>query len=450
MSELQDFLLDDAQMRAFIGKGYLKFHLPMGATFHQQVYDETERVFAAGGNPGDDIYDAVPLLHEVFHHPLVRGALTSILGADYFMYPHRHCHLTPPQRQAQHNHKDSIPSDHFVRHHRVRWAMAFYYPQETPLAFGPTGVRPGTQYYITPDTAMKHDEIPMVGKAGDVVIVHYDLWHRGLTNSLNRNRYMNKFLFCRASEPTAPSWNHENRDWWPPASWGYNYNAQPIWESIWHWHLGQPNPDAAAVAGTDIDQMATDLAGEDEHVAMNAAYALAQSGEAGCEALFRYWPQEAVNRLESNLSGRYRNPCELLSSHGLTAANGMSVPRLESLLKDDNWWIRAGAADRLGDVGVPARSTIPALTEALHDSSEWVRRNAAFSLGILDDEGTSARLLGECLTDPAPRVAQNASLALCKMARHAQDAQDALCQAQTSRIKYVRTNSQLALQLMHA
>ena len=446
MTALQDCLLNDEQMRSFISKGYIKLHLPLEADFHAQVYADTEKVFAESGNPGDAIYDAVPLLQEVFAHPALTGALTSILGADYFMYPHRHCHLTPPRQPAQRDHKDSIPADHFVRHHRVRWAMAFYYP----LAFGPTGVRPGTQYFLTPEAALRHDEAPMVGQAGDVVIVHYDVWHRGLANTLNCNRYMNKFLFCRASEPTAPSWRHESPRWWPPASWGFNHNALPIRESVWRWHLGQAAEPDAPRAGAEADRgrLRTELAGADEHAARNAAYALAASGEEGCAALFERWPEEAAQRLERNISGRYRNPCELLSTHGITAANELSVPRLEAALASDHWWIRASAADRLGDIGRPARGAIPRLAAALQDSSEWVRRNAAFSLGILDDEGTSARALGQCLTDSASRVAQNASLSLCKMASQAQDAADALSQAAHSDVKYVRAHAQLALRLM--
>lgn len=446
MTTVEDYLLDDAQMRAFIVNGYLKFSLPTDPGFHEACYAETEKVFAAQGNPGDDVYDAVPMLKEVFDHPLVVGTLTSILGEDYFMYPHRHCHLTPPRRQAQHDHKDSIPADHFVRHHRVRWAMAFYYPQDTPMAIGPTGVRPGTQYFITPDAARKHDEIPLVAKAGDIVFVHYDVWHRGLSNNTDRNRYMNKFLFCRSSEPVAPSW-YSDSDMWMGPQHVYNHNADPIWQSIWNWHLGRAD-DGAGANGADLDALGAELDHPDEHRAMNAAYRLGAAGEDGCGHLFDYWTDESVNKLEGNVSGRFRNPSELLSTHGLTAANGASVERLQENLGSEHWWLRASAADRLGDIGVPARGAIPALIDAMEDDSEWVRRNAAFSLGILDDDGTSAAVLGRHLSDVAARVAQNSSLALCKMARNAQDATEDLKQAVSSDVKYVKSNSQLALHIM--
>ena len=96
---------------------------------------------------------------------------------------------------------------------------------------------------------------------------------------------------------------------------------------------------------------------------------------------------------------------------------------------------RASAADRLDDTGNPARGAIPRLAAALQDSSGWVRRNAVFSLGLLDDEEIGVRALGQCLTDSAPREAQNASLSLCKMSSQAQDAADALSQATPSDVK---------------
>ena len=79
-------------MRFLIGQGFLKFHLPMGPDFHAQVFADTESLVSQGGNPGDEIDECVPLLHEVFGHPVVRGVLASILGEDYFIYPQRHCH----------------------------------------------------------------------------------------------------------------------------------------------------------------------------------------------------------------------------------------------------------------------------------------------------------------------------------------------------------------------
>jgi hypothetical protein len=40
-------------------------------------------------------------------------------------------------------------------------------------------------------------------------ITYYDIWHAASANRGDRTRYMLKFLFSRASQPTAPSWSHD-------------------------------------------------------------------------------------------------------------------------------------------------------------------------------------------------------------------------------------------------
>jgi hypothetical protein len=83
----------------------------------------------------------------------------------------------------------------FLHAYRV---MAMYYPQATTIELGPTGILPGSQYFYQMDPFGKEDsilleqwgtkELPLVCKAGTVVIIHYDIWHRGLFNSGKSNR----------------------------------------------------------------------------------------------------------------------------------------------------------------------------------------------------------------------------------------------------------------------
>ena len=51
-------------------------------------------------------------------------------------------------------------------------------------------------------------EVPVVVEAGTVLMVHYDLWHRGMGNSTDKKRYMMKFMLARIEEPQAPSWDN--------------------------------------------------------------------------------------------------------------------------------------------------------------------------------------------------------------------------------------------------
>lgn len=60
-----------------------------------------------------------------------------------------------------------------------------------------------------------------------------------------------------------------------------------------------------------------------------------------------------------------------------------STGRLQSLLADDRWQVRAKAAAALGKVS--ESSSIPLLQTALRDSNFWVRRNAASALAQIPD-----------------------------------------------------------------
>ena len=215
-------------------------------------------MLAKEGNPGDDILPQVPEIQQVFEAPAVRGALTSLLGPDYAIHPHRHCHDLGPGGGGQHWHKDDYVGDQNVRHHRFRWVMAFYYPQEVSADMGPTAIVPGRQSYNTVydnDLARTvdeleierngavetgrlanhdpaavgrvagrlaresahtaaHGELPLCGKAGTVNLVNFDTWHRATANRSDKMRYMLKFQFTRMGEPaTGPSWNSMNPRW---------------------------------------------------------------------------------------------------------------------------------------------------------------------------------------------------------------------------------------------
>ena len=54
-----------------------------------------------------------------------------------------------PGASGQHWHKDDYVGDRNVRHHRFRWVMAFYYPQDVSADMGPTAIVPGRQFYNT-------------------------------------------------------------------------------------------------------------------------------------------------------------------------------------------------------------------------------------------------------------------------------------------------------------
>ena len=228
-------LLTDAQIQDYLTRGYLVLRTGHPSAFHRRVLRQIETLYATCGNPGNDILPRVPDLYEILRDPAVDGALQPrggsfriptpglwLLGGVPQQQPHREPARSrlpdpsPPPLPRQNRsgsdgqgmHQDSYEHDENVRHHRTRWAMAFYYPQEVPLEMGPTAILPASQYYNSAAQAHQRAELPLCGAAGTVTIVHYDLWHRAMANTSDRHRYMVKFLFTRMSEPRAASWDH--------------------------------------------------------------------------------------------------------------------------------------------------------------------------------------------------------------------------------------------------
>ncbi len=442
-------LLNDSQMQQFIVNGYVTVKADFPRLFHESVRVQAEEIFSTRGNPGNDILPAIPELDDVFSHPAVTGALTSTLGPGYAMHPHRHCHLTPPQQSAQRHHQDSYEADQNVRHHRTRWAMAFYYPQDVNVKMGPTSVLPASQYYTSRSQAERKDEELLCGEAGTVTIVHYDLWHRATTNLSHRNRFMMKFLFCRMQEPTTPSWNCSSPAWRDAAA---SSHLTQLWRSVWKWHMGidklhegDSTENQSGGSGVEevgkFQQEATDLS---EAERLNAVYRLSCQGTEGTTALEESLVEEAAALLDKNLASEHTNPSQLISSFGLCAQGAAAVPILLDTLGSEKWPLRAAAADILGDIGLPARESVPRLLQSLADKSKWVRRNAAEALGnIASPEAVTplARLLTE---DNCFYVRHNAALSLAKIGSEAEGALPALEQALKDQDLYVRENARLA------
>jgi hypothetical protein len=115
--------------------------------------------------------------------------------------------------------------------------------------------------------------LPMECKAGTVVIIAYDIWHKGrsarhliLSNlrshsssvivatpniSEDKLRYMFKFQFVRMEEPQRPSWNCKSTKWDPPLSGPDDVQyplLSPAWKSMWHWLCGNKDTGSCCVA----------------------------------------------------------------------------------------------------------------------------------------------------------------------------------------------------------
>lgn len=458
------YLLNDEQMRHFLAYGYVKLKTELPASFHQAVYERTQAVFEKEGNPGNNILPRVPQIQRVFDDPVVRGALTSVLGPDYTMHSHRHPHISPAGGQGGGWHKDSYWGYHKVRYHRTRWAMIFYYPQDVTPENGPTGVIPGTHYYdssVMRDDESRHQMV--CGPAGTCTLVHFDLWHRAYPNHSDANRYMMKFQFTRMSEPVAPAWNGGQTAWEPLA------NGLPphdvLWSKLWDWHRGASSQttsrssEAAALinalqgndltgrvqaAGTlgtlgsgaeaALPVLAEALRDEYEPLRLNAAYALGAIGK------------KAVGPLVEALGDEHEHT-RLDAAYGLSACGSEAIDPLDEILSDADAEKRGLAAYALGDIGPAAGTQVAEDVAALaEDPSEIVRRNVAEALGTMQQAAPAVvESLARLVNDEDSQAGYQAAYSLARLGSAASAAVPALVQGLESENRYVRNHSVEAL-----
>jgi len=220
--------LTPEQIHFFIVNGFL--HLepqPQDAALHASILEQATSLGAKKcGELANNILPAIPRAAELLASPAVDGALTSLLGPGYALHPHRFCHATVHGASSQTWHRDSYWGNWHPRHHTPHWMMALYFPQDTCVQMGPTGIMPGTQYFnndpnttkpfgvarfgtLSPQLAKSWEtgNMSCVCKAGSIFLIHYDLWHRGDANQsrdLYGTRFMFKFQFMRMSAPPAP------------------------------------------------------------------------------------------------------------------------------------------------------------------------------------------------------------------------------------------------------
>jgi HEAT repeat protein len=466
------FLLTDEQMRTFISEGFLILNTDFSQEFHDKMLQKLNGVYNEEGNPGNNLLPRVPELQKVFDHPSIKGALTSVLGEEYIMHPHRHGHYNKVPKPGGW-HKDSFWGYDRIRNHHPWWAMIFYYPQDVPVEKGPTGVLPGTQNYQNRnfESDETEDQVKAAGKAGTFVLVHYDIWHRANANLIGKDRFMLKFQFVRTQSPTEPSWNNQEEDWVTPTEFTTSVHSHEVmWRETWNWLHGKIGPDENAASNTEstdtrhwieelhhpdnmvrvnaadklallapteedeiVSALRKALEDEFEPVALNAAYGLANFGEKGVN--------ELINALYSPFKQASRT-----AGYGLSVAGVKAVQPLTGILNNDNKTAVAKAVFALGELRELAEEAVPALAELLNDEDVLVRRQVVEALGTIGtpyQEVTAALERG--LKDEDTQVRFMSGLSITRIGPNAENTIPALVAALEDENRYVRANAVEAL-----
>jgi HEAT repeat protein len=476
--EQQLQLLTDEQMRRFITHGYLILQTNFSDEFHRKLLEQLDYVYENEGNPGNNLLPRIRELQKVFDSPEIRGALTSVLGPDYIMHTHRYGHLNNIPTPGGW-HKDSYWGNYRMRNHMPWWAMIMYFPQDTPLELGPTGVIPGTQNYEsrTFESDEQEHEARAAGKAGTFILIHYDIWHRSTPNLLGKQRYMLKFEFMRTKAPTEPSWAVSDPEWRAPAQLDVPIVRHDVmWKETWDFLCGKGGRLAEQTGGAsdadadEIDRLKQQLADADanvraeaanrlgvlgasavsaggaealaealtdsfEPVRLNAAYGLAAMGTPGVEALL-----QALHHDDVNVSRA--------AAYGLAVSGAPAVDGLIAALSSDRFETVMHAAFALGELRDRAGKAAPKLVELVSHPSEFVRRTAVEALGNIESgpyADAIVNALTKALKDEDYQVRFWAGLALAKRGPQAASSVPQLVEALDDENRYVSGHAAIAL-----
>jgi hypothetical protein len=431
-------LLNDEQMRQFITDGFLILKTDFSAEFHEKLMEKLNFVYEKEGNPGNNLLPRIRELQKVFDHPVVTGALTSVLGPNYMLHAHRHGHHNASPVAGKW-HKDSYWGYKRMRNHHPWWAMIMYFPQDTPVELGPTGIMPGTQNYesrtFIPDNP--EGEGLASGKAGTFALIHYDIWHRSTPNVLGEHRYMLKFEFMRTAAPVSPSWNNDAPEWQEPPTLSTGVLSHPaMWEETWSWLSGRisSGSGAGAISGDTVELLAAKLEDAFEPNALNAAYDLAREGKPGVEALLKALDHESVkvsklaayglsvSEPEAAVTGlvlalaaeREETVVHALFALGeLRGLASSAVPAVAALLDSPSNLIRHAVVETLGMIGTPVDAVVQGLIRCLQDADAQVRFMAGLSIVKLGEAADAAvPALEAALDDDNRYVSAHAAEAL--------------------------------------
>lgn len=396
-------LLTDEQVQEYLVTGFLVFKPSVPEGIHETIYHRLNEIIDDEPNPGNNILPRVPEMRHILNSPEVRGALISVLGEDYLEHPHRFCHpvwptdkpLSPAEAEEKlrkNSHQDGYTPLGHPRQHYSRYARIMYYPQDSPVEVGPTHVVPGSQFNKGLTDEDRDRLIPVDGPPGTVSLGHFDIGHAAGVNQRPKFRHMIKFLYLRATEPTAPSWDSQSTDWKRPVQVNVPHDLEVAWSHCWDWLCGKSDRYASwqaehKVSGDRISGLIEDLdVSHPLEKRLTSAQLLAAAGPEAADAvgslMFCLDTDHQAMRVAAiyALGAIGEAAVEPLIAHLRTAGD-----REDKAAIPKGWSEGAitmeDAANALGAIGAPA---VDALRGLLVESDGWAGINAAFALGEMD------------------------------------------------------------------
>lgn len=191
------YLLTSVQMANFVADGLLRFDELVPKEINEEAMRELdeERISSSRAHQGKSVMTLWPEskgFGAMIRLPQVQGILYSLVGPNT-IYDHHAFHKVPPgQVEGQIWHSDSH-IDTLMRFD----IQLFYFPHDTPREMGGTMFLPGSHFRRIHESDIARyqnfiGQMPVVCKAGTLLIGHHSLWHCAQPNYTERLRYMFK------------------------------------------------------------------------------------------------------------------------------------------------------------------------------------------------------------------------------------------------------------------
>jgi hypothetical protein len=232
--------LDSKQVASFVARGFLRFDEIVPRALGRAALAE----IAAGtrpssfeakrgepaarwpGQPLDQIWPDAQGIAAVVRLPAIVGIIGSLIGPRP-LYDHHYAHtIEAGQRWSQPWHADAI-----VDPRTAFDIQLFFFFEDTPRAMGGTMILPGSHLRRVNESDIARyqnfvGQLPMVCKAGSLLVCHHGLWHCGQPNLTATRRTMLK-LRLNPSGPQRLLW--DTADLQDPAVAGILRSPEP-----WH------------------------------------------------------------------------------------------------------------------------------------------------------------------------------------------------------------------------
>jgi len=233
---VRETLLTTAQMASFAARGFLRLDAAVPDAVNQAFLDQVDHVAAdevdsirehygrvmtgsaiprmPAGTPLAAAYPADSPVRRILDVPAVRGAISSLVGAEP-TFDHHFLHITYPPAfyRAQGAEPVSQPyhQDSTIDPRRAFDIQLMYFPHDTSADMGGTRFLPGSHLRIVSEAAIARyqnlcGQEHVVCPAGTVLILHHGIWHGGGVNRSERLRYMFKIRLC-PTEPQVRLWD---------------------------------------------------------------------------------------------------------------------------------------------------------------------------------------------------------------------------------------------------